>query len=69
VNIDQKWFADTAGYETENCVSSLEFIDGRGLVEVLGFENGVLKLRRDDRIDQIPIRSTSPTLTSSLRRS
>jgi len=49
VHIDEIWFADTAGYETENCVS-FEFIDGRRLVEALIFENGVLKLRRDGRI-------------------
>jgi hypothetical protein len=46
--IDEIWFANTAVYETEKWIS-FELIDDRGLVEMLTFENDVLKTKRDDR--------------------
>ncbi|MCI0718095.1 MAG: hypothetical protein L0338_03820 [Acidobacteria bacterium] len=46
--IDELWFANTSIYASEKWVS-FELIDGRGLVELLVFESGVLKQRRDDR--------------------
>ena len=46
--IDEIWFANTAIYETEKWVS-FALIDSRGLIELLTFENGALKQRRDDR--------------------
>ena len=46
--IDEIWFANTAAYETEKWVI-FSLVDGRGLVELLIFENGALKQRRDDR--------------------
>ena len=48
VKIDEIWFADTVGYESHNCVA-FELIDSRGLVESLAFQNGGLKLRREER--------------------
>jgi hypothetical protein len=46
--IDEIWFADTSGLAAEGWVS-FELMDGRGLVEVLTFQNGVMQQRRDDR--------------------
>lgn len=46
--INEIWFALTVIYETEGRVS-FSLIDARGLVELLTFENGVLKARRDNR--------------------
>jgi hypothetical protein len=46
--IDEIWVANTSIYESEKWVS-FALIDGRGLVELLIFENGALKQRRDDR--------------------
>jgi len=53
--INEIWFANTAIYETEKWIS-FELIDDRGLVELLVFENRVLKQRRDDRPDLGPPR-------------
>jgi len=47
--IDEIWFADTSGLASEGW-ASFELMDGRGLVEVLTFQNGVLQQRRDDRL-------------------
>lgn len=46
--IDELWFANTSALASERW-AFLELIDGRGVVEVLTFQNGVLKERRDDR--------------------
>jgi len=46
--VDEIWFANTAIYETEKWVS-FALIDRRGLVELMIFENDILKRRRDDR--------------------
>lgn len=46
--IDEIWIANTAGLASEQ-VTYFMLFDGRGLVELLAFENGVLKSRRDDR--------------------
>jgi len=47
--VDEIWFADTTGLASEGCVA-FALMDGRGLVEVLAFQNGVLQCRRDDRL-------------------
>jgi len=46
--IDEIWFANTSMLTSEGCVY-FALMDGRGLVELLSFENGVLGSRRDDR--------------------
>jgi hypothetical protein len=46
--VDEIWFVNTAGLETEQFVK-FALIDQRGLVELLYFNNGLLTLRRDDR--------------------
>lgn len=46
--IDEVWFANTAILATEGW-AYFTLMDGRGLVEMLAFENAVLKRRRDDR--------------------
>jgi hypothetical protein len=53
--LDEIWFANTAIYETEKWVS-FALDDGRGLVELLIFENGTLKRRRDERPNPGPPR-------------
>jgi len=47
--IDEIWFADTSGLASEGW-AAFKLMDGRGLVEVLTFQNGVLQQRRDDRL-------------------
>jgi hypothetical protein len=47
--IDEIWFADTSGLASEGW-AAFELMDGRGLVEVLTFQHGVLQQRRDDRL-------------------
>jgi len=49
--IDDVWLANTAILATEGWVY-FTLMDGRGLVEMLAFENAVLKRRRDDRPDR-----------------
>lgn len=46
--IDEIWLANTSILASEGW-AYFTLIDGRGLVELLSFENGVLKTRRDDR--------------------
>lgn len=46
--IDEIWFANTSILASERWVY-FTLMDGRGLVELLSFENRVLKTRRDDR--------------------
>jgi hypothetical protein len=46
--IDEIWFANTSILASENW-TYFTLLDGRGLVELLTFENGALKTRRDDR--------------------
>ena len=46
--VDEIWFANTAILASEGWVY-FTLLDGRGLVELLTFENAVLKTRRDDR--------------------
>jgi len=53
--IDELWVANTSSLASEGC-AFFTFMDGRGLVELLSFENGVLKNRRDDRQDLGPPR-------------
>ena len=48
--VDEIWFANTAGRVSEGWIV-FTFWDGRGCAEWLNFENGVLKMRRDDRPD------------------
>ncbi|MGA2215347.1 MAG: hypothetical protein ABSH31_18885 [Bryobacteraceae bacterium] len=47
-HIDEIWIANTSILPSEHW-AYFTLIDGRGLVELLTFENGTLKLRRDDR--------------------
>jgi hypothetical protein len=47
--IDEIWMANTAILSSEQW-ASFSLMDGRGLVELLIFENGALKSRRDDRL-------------------
>jgi hypothetical protein len=51
--IDEIWMANTAILSSEQWVSFSQ-MDGRGLVELLIFENGALKSRRDDRLHLVP---------------
>ncbi len=46
--IDEIWFANTSNLASEGW-AYFTLMDGRGRVEWLSFENGVLKTRRDDR--------------------
>lgn len=46
--VDEIWFANTAIYQSEGWVC-LSLMDWRGLVELMIFENGALKQRRDGR--------------------
>lgn len=46
--IDEIWLANTSILASEGW-AYFTLMDGRGLVELLSFENGVLKTRRDDR--------------------
>lgn len=46
--IDEIWLADTSILSSENC-AYFSLMDGRGRVEWLGFDNGALTNRRDDR--------------------
>jgi hypothetical protein len=46
--IDEIWIANTASLAAERW-ASFTLMDGRGLVELLIFENAALKSRRDDR--------------------
>jgi len=46
--IDELWLANTSILASEGW-AYFTLMDGRGLVELLSFENGVLKTRRDDR--------------------
>ena len=46
--IDEIWFANTSILASEGW-AYFALLDGRGLVELLTFENAVLKTRRDDR--------------------
>ncbi|MGC9949343.1 MAG: hypothetical protein ABSF64_23500 [Bryobacteraceae bacterium] len=48
--VDEIWFLDTSAFASD-AWASFELRDGRGLVELLVFEGGVLKSRRDDRAD------------------
>jgi hypothetical protein len=51
--IDEIWIANTSILASEHW-ASFTLMDGRGLVELLTFENGALKSRRDDRPDLGP---------------
>ena len=51
--IDEIWMANTAILSSERW-ASFALMDGRGLVELLIFENGALKSRRDDRLHLVP---------------
>jgi hypothetical protein len=51
--IDEIWMANTAILSSERW-ASFSLMDGRGLVELLIFENGALKSRRDDRLHLVP---------------
>jgi hypothetical protein len=53
VRIDEIWFVNTAIYESEGW-AYFALIDGRGLVELLRFQNGILQHRRDDRAELGP---------------
>jgi hypothetical protein len=46
--IDEIWFANTSILASEGW-ACFTLMDGRGLVELLSFENGILKMRRNDR--------------------
>ena len=46
--VDEVWIANTSILASEHW-ASFTLMDGRGLVELLVFENGTLKSRRDDR--------------------
>jgi hypothetical protein len=46
--IDEIWFANTSMLTSEGW-AYFTLMDGRGLVELLSFQNGVLRSRRDDR--------------------
>jgi hypothetical protein len=46
--VDEIWFANASHLASEG-YASFALLDGRGTVERLSFENGVLKTRRDDR--------------------
>ena len=46
--VDEIWQANTSILASEGWVY-FELMDGRGLVELLSFANGVLRARRDDR--------------------
>jgi len=46
--VDEVWIANTSIIASEHW-ASFTLMDGRGLVELLVFENGTLKSRRDDR--------------------
>src|SRR5579862_5977898 len=46
--VDEIWIANTSILASEHW-AYFTFMDGRGLVELLTFENGILKSRRDDR--------------------
>jgi hypothetical protein len=46
--IDEIWFANTSLFASE-CWVYFTLMDGRGLLELLGFQNGILKTWRDDR--------------------
>ncbi len=51
--VDEIWMAHTAILASEGW-AYFTLMDGRGLVELLTFENGALKQRRDDRPDLGP---------------
>jgi len=53
--IDEIWLANTSILASEGW-AYFTLMDGRGLVELLSFENGVLKTRRDDRLHLGPPR-------------
>jgi hypothetical protein len=46
--VDELWIANTSTLASEHW-AYFTLMDGRGLVELLTFENGMLKCRRDDR--------------------
>ena len=46
--IDEIWFVNTSIYQTEGW-AYFALIDGRGVVERIGFQNGILQDRRDRR--------------------
>jgi hypothetical protein len=47
-DVHELWFVNTSSFATEGWIS-FSLLDGRGLVEMLTFEHGVLTARRDDR--------------------
>jgi hypothetical protein len=51
--VDEIWFANTSIYESEGW-AYFALIDGRGLVELMKFQDGVLQHRRDDRAERGP---------------
>jgi hypothetical protein len=51
--IHELWFVNTSCLATEAC-AWFSLIDGRGLVELLTFEQGALTARRDDRPELEP---------------
>lgn len=51
-SIDEIWFANTAMRESEGS-TYFTLIDGCGLVELLRFQNGVMRYRRDDRAERV----------------
>jgi hypothetical protein len=51
--IDEIWFVNTSIYQTEGW-AYFALIDGRGVVERIGFQNGILQSRRDHRSELGP---------------
>jgi hypothetical protein len=51
--IHEIWFANTSLFASNRWMH-FTLMDGRGLVEQLVFENGILKTRRDDRSELGP---------------
>jgi hypothetical protein len=51
--IDEIWFVNSSIYQSEGW-AYFALIDGRGLVELMRFQNGVLQHRRDDRAERGP---------------
>jgi hypothetical protein len=51
--IDEIWFVNSSIYASEGW-AYFALIDGRRLVELLRFQNGVLQHRRDDRAERGP---------------
>lgn len=52
--VDEIWFANTSGFVGDAKWVIFSLWDGRGCVERLNFENGVLQARRDDRSELGP---------------